>query len=314
MRSRAFAVILFGLSMARTAAADAPTQAERDVAREIARTGAGYYDDRDWERAREHFHRAYELVKAPTLALMEARALVKLGYFVEATEAYTRAMSGGADETNEPFRRAAVDARAENDALQRRVPSIRVMLREEDSPTEVRVDGQVVSKDALRSAMRLNPGTHVIAMTRRGSPVRWESVTLGEGEERTIAVEPPPQVVADLAPHSSGSPLRPFMWTAFATGGAGLAVGIVTGVLAVDRKAKLDEMCTEQACPPAAEATLASYRDYKTVSTVGYVAGFVGVATGAVLLAVTPRASARRPQVGAFVSSTQSGVVVAGDF
>ena len=104
------------------------------------------------------------------------------------------------------------------------------------------------------------------------------------------------------------------MWTALATGGAGLVVGIVTGALAVDRKAKLDEMCTGNACPPAAEATLGSYRDYKTVSTVGYLVGLVGVATGGVLWAVAPRPAARSAQVGVFVSSTETGLVVAGGF
>jgi tetratricopeptide (TPR) repeat protein len=310
MRATSIAVLSFALTMPKSASADPPAQAERDVARAIAQSGATYFDEGDWERAREHYHRAYDLVKAPTLALMEARALVKLGHFVEATEAYTRAMSIDLDETREPFRRAAVDARVENEALQPRVPSIRVTWREQDSPTEVRLDGQVVSKDALRSAMPLNPGTHVVAVTRRGSPDSWESVTVGEGEERTVAIEPSLQ--ADLAP--SRSPLRPFMWAAFVTGGAGLAVGIVSGVLAVDRKSKLDELCSGSACPATAESTLQSYRDYKTASKVGYVAGFVGVATGAVLFAVAPRASPQRPQVGAFVSPSQSGVVVAGEF
>ena len=57
-------MISFALFIARMAAADAPTQAERDVARSIAQTGAGYFDTGDWERAREHFHRAYDLLKA----------------------------------------------------------------------------------------------------------------------------------------------------------------------------------------------------------------------------------------------------------
>ena len=147
--------------------------------------------------------------------------------------------------------------------------------------------------------MGLNPGTHVIAVTRNGFDDTWESVTVREGEERTLAFEPPP-VVQTLAP--SGSSLCPFMWTALATGGAGLVVGIVTGALAVDRKAKLDGMCTGNACPPAAEATLGSYRDYKTVSTVGYLVGLVGVGTGAVIWAVAPRPATRSAQVGVFVS------------
>jgi len=121
--------MLLVLAGGRLAIAETPTSAERDVARVIAQSAAGYYDAGEWERAREHFRRAYDLVKAPTLALMEARALVKLGRLVEATEAYQRAMNINADETNIPFRKAATDARAENDALRRRIPSIRVFLR-----------------------------------------------------------------------------------------------------------------------------------------------------------------------------------------
>jgi len=304
-------VVSLALFIGRVAAAEGPTQTERDVARSIAQTGAGYFDNGDWERAREHFHRAYDLLKAPTLALMEARALVKLGHLVEATEAYLRATIVGPDETSEPFRKAAADARAENAALQRRVPSIRVTLGEGDSPTEVRLDGQVVPNQSLGTAMGLNPGTHVIAVTRNGYADSWESVTVQEGEERTLAIEPPP--VAQTLPPSR-SPPRPFMWTALATGGAGLVVGIVTGALAVDRKAKLDEMCTGNACPPAAEAALGSYRNYKTVSTVGYLVGLVGVATGGVLWAVAPRPAPRSTQVGVFVSSTETSLVVAGGF
>ena len=40
--------------------------------------------------------------------------------------------------------------------------------------------------------MGLNPGTHVIAVTRSGYADSWESVTVREGEERTLAIEPPP--------------------------------------------------------------------------------------------------------------------------
>ena len=66
-------MVSFALFIARVAAAEIPTQSERDVARSIAQTGAGYFDNGDWERAREHFDRAYDLLRAPTLALMEAR-------------------------------------------------------------------------------------------------------------------------------------------------------------------------------------------------------------------------------------------------
>jgi hypothetical protein len=293
-------------------AADVIAQPEREAARAITRSGAEYFDAGDWERAREHFHRAYALIKAPTLALMEARALVKLGRFVEATEAYARAMNVTTDEASEPFRKAASDARTESSALQRRVPLLRFEIR--SSPAEVRVDGQALSMSQLRSGVALDPGTHVIAVTRRDNAETWETVTVREGEVRTFAIEPAPQAQNDRTSPSSRSSLRPFTWAAFATGGAGLAVGIVSGVLAVDRKAELDRMCAGGTCPPAAARTLDSYDGYKTTSTVGYVAGFVGVATGVVLLVVTSPGSAPPARVGTFLSPTQSGIVVTGGF
>jgi hypothetical protein len=189
-----------------------------------------------------------------------------------------------------------------------------VTLRSEDPPAEVRVDGVLMSKNALRSAIPLDPGTHVIAVSRAGSVDSWESVNVREGEERTIAIEPPRAPSQDEPTASSHSALRPLMWTAFATGGAGVVLGVVTGALASDRKAQLDDLCNGQACPLVAEDTLRSYRSYKTVSTVGYVGGLVGIATGAILFAVLPRGSRSQPRLGAVISSTETGLVVSGGF
>ena len=83
---------------------------------------------------------------------------MKLGHLIEATEAYGRATIIAPDETSEPFRKAAADARAENAALQRRVPSIRVTLGRETRH---------------RSTTRWSSGAQSIARNRDGAKPRY---------------------------------------------------------------------------------------------------------------------------------------------
>jgi len=296
------------------ARAENPTRSEKDVAREIARRGSEYFDDGEWERAREHFHRAYRIVRAPTLALMEARSLAHLGRLLEAIDVYTRAAEVPFDDGNEIYRRAVAHAREELAALRERVPSIRVMIPAEGPEPEVRIDGSLVSS---ASPTVVDPGTHVVAISRRGLPVKWDSVTVREGEERIVRLDPlPPAAHESPAVARSGpsSALQPVMWTAFGVGGVGVVVGIVSGALALERKSDLDRVCSDDACPPGAQSDLRAYRNLRTASTVGYVVGVAGLGTGAVMLATMPRESKTSTRVGGFVSPSYSGVALAGAF
>jgi hypothetical protein len=300
---------LLTLSAGATAQAEGPWRTVKDVARDIATRGAEYFDDGDWERAREHFHRAYEIVRAPTLALMEARALVKLGRLAEATDAYSRAATAVPDESNEPYRRAATEARGELAELSPRVPSIRVLFPDDEPRPVVRVDGYPLVGS---TSVAVNPGTHVITIARPGVPESWQSVTIGEGEQRAIAIERS-SIDPGSGAHSSRA-LSPLMWTAFGVGGAGLATGIVSGAFALGKKAKLDQACDGPACPPGYEDDMRDYRSWRTASIVGYLVGVAGIAGGAVILASKPRASGNATRIRATVSYSGPSVFLEGAF
>src|SRR5260221_3586933 len=168
MKASSLLAAILALSAGHAAHADDSSRTDKDVARDIAKRGAEYYDDHDWEQAREHFHRAYQIVRAPTLALMEARALVRLGRLAEATEAYSRAAT--ASEDNETYRKASVDARAELANLIPRVPSIQILVPQTAPRPSVRVDGTSV---VGVTPMPVNPGTHVVTVSRPGMPDSW---------------------------------------------------------------------------------------------------------------------------------------------
>ncbi len=308
MRTSALLAFAMTLSAARDVAADGPWRTERDVARDIAHRGAEYFDDGDWERAREHFHRAYEIVQAPTLALMEARALVKLGRLAEATDAYAKAAGAPADEGNEPYRRAASAARVELATLATKVPSIRVLFPELGPRPSVRVDGTPVVGS---TSMSVNPGTHVITVSRPGLPESWQTITLAEGEQRAIALEAPPPNADSAKP---ARPLSPLMWTAFGVGGAGVIAGVVTSAVALSHKSKLDDVCNGTTCPPGYEDDVRDYHHWRDASIASYLVGVAGLAGGAVILATTPKRSGDSARLRASVSPSGPRLVFEGAF
>ena len=91
-RAVCFALALQNFSWAAWAQASPESDATaRDLARSLADQGANAYAQEDYAHAQVLFARAYGLVPAPTIALLEARALVKLGRWIEATRTYRRA-------------------------------------------------------------------------------------------------------------------------------------------------------------------------------------------------------------------------------
>lgn len=292
----------FGL--ATPAAAQPPPDAEavRDAARELGREGVRRYDEGDWEGARQAFRQAYRLMPAPTLALREARALVKLSRLVEAAEAYDRAASVKIDLSSPPaFRDAVTDALLEAEALRPRIPRVVIKLDGADvaSPgLTVRVDGVAVPASTLGAPRPIDPGAHRIEAVASGRtrPV-VETVSLRESELRAVVlrVEPPVAAAAPPTPLPAGPPPRSdgpestgsqriVGWCAIGLGSAALAVGVTTGILTLSRKSDLDDQCVRGRCPPSAEPDLEAFRTFRTVSTIGYVTGALAVGTGVALL------------------------------
>ena len=72
-------------------------------------------------------------------------------------------------------------------------------------------------------------------------------------------------------------------------GTAGMAVGVVSGLLMLEKKSELDDACGPDGnCPAPFRSDHDAFRTYRTVSTVGYGVGFGGLAVGLVLLLTAP--------------------------
>lgn len=78
-------------------------------------------------------------------------------------------------------------------------------------------------------------------------------------------------------------------------GALGLVLGGVTGALAFSKKRTLDDSpaCADGKCLHSVEGDVSSLRTFRTVSTIGFVAGGVLTATGVVLLLTSNDSSAQ---------------------
>src|SRR4030095_2834285 len=117
------------LLASRAASAAEPDEKTKAAARQLAQDGArALAAGRDSE-AQDLLDRAYELYPAPTIAVLEARALERLGRLVEAAEHYEKArhsplVANGSD----AFRNAVTDADREVQSLRPRIPQLTINL------------------------------------------------------------------------------------------------------------------------------------------------------------------------------------------
>ena len=100
-------------------------------------------------------------------------------------------------------------------------------------------------------------------------------------------------------------------YVALGLGAVGLTVGTIAGAVAVSKHGKLADKC-DGGCPEGSQREIDSYRSTGALSTVGFVVGGVGLATGAVLYLLapsTPKAAstATRPSLTPFLGPTGVG-------
>lgn len=305
---------------------------ERNAARNLAEQGRGAFEKGDFERSRDLFHRAYALVQAPTLALYEARSLAKLGRLVESEEAYLRAVRtplGAA--SPEAFRKAVREAESEAQQLGPRVPKVIVMVvgpGAELPELGVTIDGERLKAALIGVEMPVNPGSHRLQAQVPGGEVSSADFAIAERERKTVEIRvaapasAPPVVALRPAPELQAPPEPPrSSWhrpAAFAAGGlglVGLGTGIVAGVMAVSKHADAEEQCPNRVCVTGSqgEDSLDSFRSLRTVSTVGYIVGAVGVAAGVTFFLTAP--SSRSPhRAGVGILLGANGAALTGAF
>jgi hypothetical protein len=282
------------LCIAATAAAPSAV-ADPDVpelpspAEELTSEGALLYRRGDYQAALERFERASALSPTAMRSVHIARCLAKLGRLVAARERYlavarqrdTDPEAGAANET----------AQRELAALSPRIPKLVLVVEEPRSArTVLTLDGQRLAQGGERGPHLLDPGAHEVRIHRGVELTARHRVTLAEGEQRRLVLRlPAPPATARKPPSDErGSAWR--LWTNFSFGvGAGaLLTGIGNGLAAIRQQSALLDRCPARVCPPERHQDADLYDVTRIATTVSFVIGGVGLASGTLLVILAP--------------------------
>jgi hypothetical protein len=237
------------------------------------------------------------------------------------------------------------------DELERAQPSVVFDVKDTRGgdviDVRVSVDGQVLADHLDGSPLRIDPGVHVFAFEVAGQPPVTERLLIREGEigrhePVVVAIGPssstPPPPSSEVPPASSlaspssapaesdgSSPAggwgrqRVLGLVLGGAGVAGLAVGTTFGILGNSAWNRAKSACggNTTACTnvPSGESYRSTAEGNATISTVGFIAGGVLLATGAVLFvtATHPKKSTTA-FVAPSVGPRQAALVVTGAF
>jgi hypothetical protein len=142
----------------------------------------------------------------------------------------------------------------------------------------------------------VNPGRHVVIVSAEGYAANRRTVTLTEGETKTVEVElegddepaaagKSAKLEVDSADKSAESPgTSPLVYVGFGVAAVGVVVGSVSGWMSLSKASSAKEHCDGNACTPEARDDLDASLSLATVSNVSFGVAAVGAAVGVVAL------------------------------
>ena len=292
------------LGVSSLAAAQVVDDGSRSAARILGTTGVQAYQAGDYATANTKLEKAYQILKAPSLGLWSARALVKLNQLVKAGERYrevTRLPISSGDTAVQTG--AQQDAQTELDALVPQIPSIVIHLEgAEPAQVTLTVDDQPTSTALIGESRPVDPGRHhvvarrgvdsavsdvSVAPTAKVQVVLRFNVTNPVPSAATAALAPPNQEsAADGKAPQGGRGAATLGWVGVGVGAAGLVFGGITGALALGKRSNINSSpdCWNMHCLASQQGTVDSLNSLRTLSSIGFIAGGVLSATGVVLI------------------------------
>lgn len=334
----ALACLCGALALAGAGAPREARAAEPDPAEIYFERGLDHMEAKRYEAACPAIEESYKLDPRPgtLFTLAECEALRgRLATAIARYDEYLAVHNALPDAQKRKQGDRAKVARAQRDALAREVPQVTLVLPP-DAPegTTVERDGVAVPAESISAPVPLDPGEHVIKARAPGGAEVELRVRVGKGEKKTLTLElkagpeaapepapapapaPPPVTRAPEPappPDSGPSGRRVAAYVAGGLGLAGLALGGVTGTLAIGQKGTVDEHCDGAACDHEGKEAADKLQGFGLVSTIGFAVGAAGVGAAAVLLLTEPdrpadAAARARPRLRAGVAPGPGGM------
>jgi len=215
------------------------------------------------------------------------------------------------------------------DGVERSLPTVVVRARDGagadlvDVP--VTVDGALLTTRLDGQAIPMNPGSHAFhfeladgtsadlrVLVTEGAQNQIVAVVLARAAPLPAPPAPPPPVITTVVPPPGGgsSSWRTVGWVVGAAGVVGLAVGAVSGVMAMNDKNSAN--CADKLCDAG---PLGSARGAATASDIGFIGGGALLAAGVALVLLSPgggHEAATLFRVAPMVGASGGGMTLAG--
>lgn len=203
-------------------------------------------------------------------------------------------------------------------ALDARLPKLTLEV-DPRLPVEARlsIDGSSIGRVAWAAPIALAPGDHrILVIDAPGRPERGFTVTLAEGERKTLAIgvadsAPPPPPPPPL-PRATGRRTAGFV--ALGVGVAGLVTAGITGGVLLSRDARIHELCPGRICSPEGWDLITGGKPIFIANAVAWGLGIAGAGAGAALLITSRRPEPPRAALAPWFGPGGAGAALAGRF
>lgn len=260
---------------------------QKTAARELANAAFEKFSAGQFADALGRFEAAERIYHAPPHVLFIARCHAKLGHLLEARDRYVALLNEDMPvAAPREFRQAKKSATAELTALLARIPTVQIEVAGGPAEgVEVTVDDKPAGD--ISQPVAVSVGQHRIAARAQGYAESRQSVEVVEGARASVTLAlvlagdtPPAGGDRGTEPSGGGGSLvGPLV--VLGVGAAGLVVGAVTGAMALGKSSDLADACpVRTGCPAEFQSIEDDARTLGTVSTIGFIAGGVGVAGG----------------------------------
>lgn len=327
MKTARFTVLpaLFMLLVSRETIAGDPPAADALFKRAVPELEAGH-----WEAACPLLEESQRLdPKAGTLfTLADCHAQWgKIALALVEYRSYMRQVDEMAPEKRAKHESRYEKAKAKVEEIAPLVPELTLVLPP-NAPqgTKVIRDGNEVSTPSLGIGLPVDPGMHEIVVEVPGRQAVKTTVNIQKGEKAKVdltlpadkplpTVEPskaPPPVEKQERASTPASGGKTGMYVAGGVGVVGLAVGAITGGMAMSKAGFIEEHCPNKKCLDLeGKEAVGDGQTLAMVSTIGFGLGIAGAATATILALVSGGADEKkRPANG--VQATVMGIDATG--
>jgi hypothetical protein len=242
-------------------------------------------------QAQQLLAHSYDLVPAPTIAVLEGDALVKIGRLTEARHRFDAARRTPLSKTTPfPYRQAVALASVRLREVERRTPRLTLVVENagvDADELRIELNGEPQSAALLGVPRRKDPGEYELLVQAPARRPKRTAFLLSEGVERRVVVDLDADGSSQTADASaspvSGLGVREVGWISVGVGTAGFLTGIVAGAVMADKEPALAREC-DATCPPSVRDELDDYEGARAVAVAGFGVGLVGTAVGVTLL------------------------------